>query len=186
MLFPFNTAARRVMLGAVMLSIAWAAPAMASDDARLQGRIEAALILSESLNEYVFTVQVSDGQIVIDGAVSAETDQRLVYQVVRSVVGDEGIDNQVELAPAQSDTGAMVTQRDMLRDWHSAQWEAELRREFNESAAVDGQRIDIEIDDDTLILTGTVRSELERMVANQLGQNLARIQVVNNRLTVEE
>ncbi|WLD57886.1 BON domain-containing protein [Salinispirillum sp. LH 10-3-1] len=162
-------------------------PAVADDDARLQGRIEAALILSESLNGYVFEVAVSDQRVVISGAVTNENERRVILQVARSVAGDLEVESDVELSTAQpATTDAMVAQRTLLQGWHRAQLEAELRREFAESSALDGLNINIDIQDDTLILTGTVSSELERMVANQLGQNLDSIQVVNNQLTVEE
>lgn len=185
-LFTRPTVRVKQLAGALVLCFI-ALPAAANEDARAQGRIEAALILSDALNGYVFDVAVSENRVVISGTVTSDSERGVILQVVRSMAGDREVDSDVELSAAQPSTSDdLVAQRGMRQHWYRAQLEAELRREFAESSALDGMNIGIDIQDDTLILTGTVNSELERMVANQLGQNLDSIQVVNNQLTVEE
>ncbi|MFY0663769.1 MAG: BON domain-containing protein [Natronospirillum sp.] len=187
MLLQRGIALKASAMAALIVLGLFALPSYAAEGERLQGRIEAALLLSEPLNGYVFEVSVTGSDIVVRGEVTDLAHQRMVEQVVTSMSDDHTLTNEVRVAVAQPTTdGSLQNQRAMLQSWQRAQLEATLRREFAESSALDGLNIDIDIQNDTLILSGTVSSELERMVANQLGQNLSSIQVVNNQLVVEE
>src|SRR5690606_33185764 len=109
------------VMTALMILGLFALPSYAAEGERLQGRIEAALFLSEPLNGYVFEVSVADSDILVHGEVNDPAHQRMVEQVVTSMSSDHTLINEVHVAVAQPTTdSSLQDQRAMLQSWQRA------------------------------------------------------------------
>lgn len=182
---------RRILAG--LLSLGFIMPAAiaseASDDL-VKGRVEAALMLSPVLSGRNITVEISEGMVVLSGAIGNSTERELALQVAASMPGVEGVEEDLELQQG-NDTSPDAAQSAQLResaffDWQRAHIATQLRQEFADSPAIEGEDIEFTLEGDTLILEGEVDTELERMVATQLSQRMEEVSVVDNRLHVRE
>lgn len=186
-----NRINRCVLAGLLTLGfIMPSAQASEASDDQIKGRVEAALMLSPVLSGRDITVEISEGVVMLSGAIGNSSERELALQVAASMPGVESVEEDLELQQG-NDASPEAAQSAQLResaffDWQRAHIATKLRQDFADSPAIEGGDITFTLDGDTLLLEGEVDTELERMVATQLSQRLDEVSVVDNRLSVRE
>lgn len=179
----------RLRLLAACLLIGLAGMALAqADGERLRGQVEMAVLLSPDLQNADIEVSVDEGRSVqLGGSVGTEQSRGLAMDIARSIPGVESVSDSIELERV---SGASLAGNapigETLRLWREAHIRTELNAEFESSPALETYDIDFSLEGNTLHLTGSVGTEIERTVASQLAQRLPEVDVVDNRLEVEE
>jgi osmotically-inducible protein OsmY len=115
-------------------------------------------------------VTVSRGWVTLQGEVEWEFQRRAAERAVRRLAGVRGVTNLIAVRPrVRLDPG-------------------ELRRRIQEalvrSAETDGERITVDVDAGRVVLTGTVRSWVERAEAERVAWSAPGATDVENRITV--
>jgi osmotically-inducible protein OsmY len=115
-------------------------------------------------------VTVSRGWVTLQGEVEWEFQRRAAECAVRRLAGVRGVTNLIAVRPrVRLDPG-------------------ELRRRIQEalvrSAETDGERITVDVDAGRVVLTGTVRSWVERAEAERVAWSAPGATDVENRITV--
>ena len=115
-------------------------------------------------------VRVSKGWVTLEGEVEWEYQKRAAERAVRSLAGVRGVTNLVSVRP---------------ETWPSPE---ELKQKISaalmRNAELDAQRITVEVVDDKVILSGTVRSWAERREAERAAWSAPGVTEVANHIVV--
>jgi|HigsolmetaAR206D_1030411.scaffolds.fasta_scaffold02580_2 osmotically-inducible protein OsmY len=115
-------------------------------------------------------VTVADGWVVLRGEVEWEYQRRAAEQAVRRLSGIRGVTNGLTVRPRETPEPGEIFER--------------LQHALVRSVETDAERIRIEIRDGVVVLTGTVRSWLEREEAERVAWSAPGVTAVDNHITV--
>lgn len=115
-------------------------------------------------------VTVSDGWLVLRGEVEWEYQKRAAERAVRRLSGVRGVTNGISVHPRVAPVPDDLARR--------------IEEALVRSVETDAERISIEIGDDRVVLSGTVRSWLERAEAERVAWSAPGVAVVDNRILV--
>ncbi len=176
----------RILAAVLLFCMAGTALAQAEGE-RLRGQVEMAIRLSPALQTANIEVAVEEGnQIDLTGTVGDNESRGLAVEIAQSVPGTGSVSDNMELERGASALAGNQALGETLRFWREAHIRTELNAEFESSPALETYDIDFSLEGTTLQLTGSVGTEIERTVASQLAQRLQEVEVVDNRLEVEE
>jgi osmotically-inducible protein OsmY len=113
-------------------------------------------------------VTVENGWITMEGAVASQHEKSAATEAVRHLTGVRGVVN-------------LVTLRHGLT---AANIKDGIRRAFERNAGLDANRVTVDVDEDKVMLRGTVRSWAEREDAESAAWSAPGIHDVDNRLFV--
>jgi osmotically-inducible protein OsmY len=116
-------------------------------------------------------VTVSKGWVTLKGEVEWEFQRRSAERAVRRLSGVRGVTNLIMVRPRQQPSPHEVRRRIM---------DALVR-----SAQTDAEKISVEVDDGKVVLSGTVRSWVERQEAERVAWSAPGVTAVENRITIE-
>jgi osmotically-inducible protein OsmY len=127
-----------------------------------------ALELNVSLPKERITAVARDGFVTLGGRVDCQYQKEIAFRVVRDLAGVLGVANNITVQPPvkAQDVQMLI--------------EAALKR----SAAVDARRIHVTVQDSAVILTGNVRSWLERQEAERAAWSAPGVTRVDDRVSV--
>ncbi len=141
-------------------------PAEDATAAELRERVEAALLTDPAADSYEIGVRTTDnGRVTLSGTVESWQERDLVERVAAGVKGVTRIDNAVTV--------------DYEEDRPDAEIEPEIERALKWDVLVDASTIDVDVEDGTVRLRGTVGSAAERMQATAVAW-VAGVDAVNN------
>jgi osmotically-inducible protein OsmY len=115
-------------------------------------------------------VTVSRGVITLEGEVSWEFEKRAAEAAVRRLAGIQGVINNVKVRPPVGPSPEQLTQQ--------------IRDALVRNAETDAERIRVQVQDDKVILRGTVRSWAERAEAERVAWSAPSVTEVENHITV--
>ncbi|GAB2941347.1 BON domain-containing protein [Micromonospora polyrhachis] len=115
-------------------------------------------------------VTVSHGWVTLRGEVEWEHQKRAAERAVCQLTAVRGVSNGIFVRPGDRPTPDDLTQR--------------IKDALTRTAEADAEHIDIQVRDDVIMLSGTVRSWLEREVAERIAWSAPGIVDVHNHITV--
>jgi osmotically-inducible protein OsmY len=113
------------------------------------------------------TAEVEDGRITLTGAVDYDYQRRAAEREVRDLWGVRGVSNLITVEPQVS----------------PKKIEAEVQRAFQRQAALDANRVAVEVAGSVVTLRGEVRSLAERRQAERAAWAAPGVSEVRNHLT---
>jgi osmotically-inducible protein OsmY len=113
------------------------------------------------------TAEVEDGRITLTGAVDYDYQRRAAEREVRDLWGVRGVSNLITVEPQVS----------------PKKIEAEVQRAFQRQAALDANRVAVEVAGSVVTLRGEVRSLAERRQAERAAWAATGVSEVRNHLT---
>ena len=134
------------------------------------------LAQSPELTNKRFTVQVAHGVVTLDGAVDSMEQKRAAEQIVTEVPGVQGLDSQLTVANAPA---APEGADDRLA--------RRVEFELYSTKAVSLKAVQIRSQQDgTVVLSGSVPSRAEKLLAEKVAQGVQGVKKVVNNLTAQE
>jgi osmotically-inducible protein OsmY len=117
------------------------------------------------------TATASNGWVMLRGEVSGEYQKREAELAVRRLTGVRGVANLITVHPTAKPASAAL--KNNIRD-------ALVR-----SAEADAGRIEVDVQGDTIVIEGKVRSWVERREAERVAWSAPGVTAVDNRIVVE-
>jgi osmotically-inducible protein OsmY len=114
------------------------------------------------------TVVVTNGWVILNGTVAWQYQRAAAERAVRDLTGVKGVSNSILLKAPMS----------------SGDIKAKIEEAFKRSAEVDANRVNVAVQDGTIVLTGRVRSWAERQEASRAAWSAPGVTQVDDRLTV--
>ena len=152
-------------------------------DAWLDGKLEAIYLVNRGLSAFDIETRVNNGQVLLTGAVKNEAQKQLAEQIALSVKGIKAVDNQLTIsADAETrDASDGPTFADRIED---ATLAAMLKTRLALNSEVKALKIDVDVENRTATLKGTVSSATEAELAEHIAKNTEGIRDVQNKLEI--
>jgi len=171
-LFVYFTSTGRALLGRV-----WGESQSAASIA-ITNKVKSAFLLSKRLSAYEINVETKDGVVTLTGQVPTEVDKELAGNVAKDVPEVTRVDNQLQVNPGLKPSEATAREGMRVTD-------LEIRADLNEklvgSQGLQGQNLQVSVQDRIVTLAGRVETPAQKTGAEQLALSVANVvKVVNN------
>ena len=159
-------------------------------DAWLDGRIETAITLNRHLNPFSIDTEVKNGVAYLDGSVESDIDRDLAAEIAMSIDGVTEVKNNLRVETQKPSTLDKVagatksTTSNLLSSVDDATITAGVKTRLMANGNIKGLDINVDTEGDVVTLSGKVRSEEERQLAEKLALNVDSVASVRNELTV--
>lgn len=160
----------------------------AARDAWLTGKVETVMMLNTRLNSFRIDTDVENGRVTLSGEVENEVDRDLAGELTREVEGVDSVENNLRVVAGNAGReGESLGQRaDNLAQWMSDRTTtAVVKSRLFANNDIQGLRILVDTQDDIVTLSGTVRSDEERRLAEQIAQDTRDVTGVRNLLVLD-
>jgi osmotically-inducible protein OsmY len=147
---------------------------------------EARLITTYSLNEHLnpfdIDVDVEGDTVTLSGVLDSPAERGLAVRLARDLSGIDNVEDRLQVVPP----GEQAPDTNPLyRLVEEANTSARVKLQLLWREPVEGLRVDVTTSEDTLTLTGTVRSEETKQLAEQIARRTTGVAQVENRLSVD-
>lgn len=162
----------------------------AARDAWLTGKIETVMTLNTRLNSFLIDTDVENGRVTLSGEVESEVDRNLAEELARGVEGVDQVENNIAVrTPEPARDGRSVDADDELDSF--SQWVSDrtttavVKSQLLANDRTGGLDINVDTERDIVTLTGTVGSEEEKRLAEQIAREARDVKEVRNQLQME-
>jgi len=173
------------LIGAFALSPAFGAePKGTAKDAWIQGKIETVYTLNRHLNAFAIDTDVTQGAVHLTGKVESDIDSDLAEELAKGVEGVVSVDNDlvIEAKARKASTDANTRPFDVWVD--DATTTAMVKSKLLANPNTKGLQVDVDTRGDIVTLSGSVATNEEKQLAEQLARNSGDVKDVRNQLTV--
>lgn len=160
----------------------------AAQDAWLTGKIETVYTLSEHLNPFDIDTDVENGIVRLTGTVESEIDRDLAEELAAGVEGVAEVRNELVVGEIEPEARASAEdgQRRDFGTWvDDATTTAVVKSQLIANSSTKGLQIDVDTNDDVVTLSGRVKTDEERELAEQIARNSTDVEDVHNNLVVD-
>jgi len=159
-------------------------------DSWLDGKLESALLFNDQLNSFAIDTEVTNGVAYLSGAVESEIDIDLAGEVAKSVEGITKVENDLVVDAKATDKAKSSESYQQQSKWrqsvHNATLTASIKSKLLLNEHTDGLDMNVDSMNGVVTLTGTVNSEEESELAEQIAKNAKGSHEVKNRLVVKK
>lgn len=166
---------------------AWRDTKSAFSEGVLEGKLEMALILNKNLNPFEIDIDVEGDKAVLEGEVGSEIDRDLAQSIANGIEGINSVDNRLTVNKDYKATSEnQVTRtRDADRDFSQffadVSTTASIKTELLANDNIKGMEIDVDTVNNQVTLSGEVRSEAQKSLAESIVKKRDDVtRVVNN------
>ena len=162
-------------------------------DAWITGKIETVMTLNTQLSPFRIHTDVKDGRVTLSGEVESAVNKDLAGELAKGIDGVENVENNIAVKPqemAGDEHAVDVNRADdlQLEGNRFAQWVSDrtttavVKTRLLANENIEGLAINVDTDSDIVILTGTVESEEEKQLVEQIARNTRNVRDVHNQL----
>ncbi|KPH65119.1 transporter [Pseudoalteromonas porphyrae] len=153
-----------------------------SKDAWIDGKAETVLLMNTNLNNFDINTDVKNGKVVLTGKVESELDKELAEELVLSLDGVLGVNNELTVVK-----NAEIKHNDndsVESDLTDAKISTVITTRYLFNSEVGGTDIDVDTDKGVVTLNGTVDSDAEKQLAVKIAKNAEDVRDVVDNLTI--
>jgi osmotically-inducible protein OsmY len=140
-----------------------------TDDTRIAGAIKELLRFLSIVDRDALSVKVDDGIVTLNGTVQWNYQRENVEEYIRAIAGVRAVYNNIELSACVCDSNTIVEK---------------INAAFHRHAAIDATRIHVELHGNKVVLSGKVRSWIEKKDAEKVAWSSPGINSVDNQIEV--
>jgi len=174
-LFVYFTDVGRALLGRV-----WGEDQSAASVA-ITNKVKSAFLLSKRLSAYEIGVETKDGVVTLTGQVPTEVDKELAGNVAKDVPEVLRVDNQLQVNPGIRPSEATAREGMRVTD---LEIRADLNEKLAKSQGLQGQNVQVNVQDRIVTLDGRVETPAQKAGAEQLAMSVPNVVNVINKLEV--
>ena len=162
----------------------WKDTKSAFRDGWVEGKLETALVLNEHLNPFKIDIHVDGSEAFLSGVVSSDVEKELAENIALGINGIDTVKNNLEVKNDAKRQAKDSTKRDFSQYFSDVSKTAAIKSQLLASSNVSGTSINVDTYNDQVTLTGTVKSEEEKELAeaivakhNDVGKVVNKLQV---------
>jgi osmotically-inducible protein OsmY len=162
----------------------------AARDAWITGKIETVYTLNQHLNPFSIDTDVENGVVHLSGTVKTDIDRDLAIELAKGIEGVVKVENDLEvgtqIARTPPDSKVKSSHRRDFGSWvDDATTTAAVKSKLIANANTKGLQIDVDTSDDVVTLSGRVKSDAEKTLAEEITRNTSDVEEVRNNLVVD-
>ncbi len=148
-------------------------------DAWLEGRLDTILLLDPNLNELNLDSDVIDGRATITGTVFNQFEKEFSADLARGIEGIESVENLIVVDPKLDSPAS-----ELVAELEDRAITAAISTKYLISSAIGSSSIEVETVENYVQLKGTVKSDTERALAEEIARNTYGVERLQNFLQV--
>nr|WP_136250459.1 BON domain-containing protein [Ningiella ruwaisensis] len=172
---------------ALTTSMANANPEMEKDsdwdgyakDAWIDGKAEATLLFNGNLDSFDINTDVKDGVVILTGKVDNEVDKELASELLLGIDGVKSVENQLTVMNEDEEDS------DVMSGFTDAKIATVIKSRLLFDSEVSGTDIDVSVEDQIVMLRGTVDSDAAKDLAMTIAQNTDDVKDVKSEISVK-
>lgn len=145
------------------------------DDAWITSKITAKFTADPAVNPFEIDVDTDQGNVRLSGMVETERQRSEAVEIARNTQGVKSVTNEIKL-------GDPTFEENVDDGWISTKVKAKIAADPD----VNKFNIDVDVQQKTVTLTGTVRTEYARDHAGELASSVKGVKSVDNRIKVKQ
>ncbi|NPU90606.1 MAG: BON domain-containing protein [Gammaproteobacteria bacterium] len=150
-----------------------------------QGKLETAYLFSEHLNAFDIDTEVTGNRAVLTGEVASEVEKELAGEIAKGVEGIVDVENHLVVNERVERRNAASEQS--LRSWvRDSTITAMVKKDLLANDQVAGLLISVTTKNGVVTLSGSVKSDVAKDLAEQIARNADDVAGVLNKLQVSE
>jgi hyperosmotically inducible periplasmic protein len=160
-------------------------------DAWLDGKLESAYLFNEHLSPFDIDTDVNNGVVHLTGSVDSDIDRDLAEEIAKSIEGVTDVKNDLVVDKAKAraardrDDEASDERSGFRQAVGNATLTARIKTQLLANSNTSGMAVDVDSDNGTVTLSGTVDSDEEKELIARIAENTSGTDSVNNQLMVE-
>lgn len=148
-----------------------------------QGKLETAYLFSEHLNAFDIDTEVTGNRAVLTGEVASEVEKELAGEIAKGVEGIVDVEN--HLVVNERVERRNVASEQSLRSWvRDSTITAMVKKDLLANDQVAGLLINVTTKNGVVTLSGSVKSDVAKDLAEQIARNADDVAGVLNKLQV--
>jgi osmotically-inducible protein OsmY len=159
----------------------------AAKDAWLTGRIESMYLLNENLSPFQISTKVENGTVYLTGTVDSDIDKDLAGALATNLEGVMNVENQLTIDA--SENAAADASDNARRDFGTwvddATTTAAVKARLVGNGNTKGLQIDVDTSQDIVTLSGSVKTDEEKALAEEIARLVKDVEEVHNNLVVD-
>jgi osmotically-inducible protein OsmY len=159
----------------------------AAKDAWLTGRIESMYLLNENLSPFQISTNVENGTVYLTGTVDSDIDKDLAGALATNLEGVMNVENQLTIDA--SENPAADSSDNARRDFGTwvddATTTAAVKARLVGNGNTKGLQIDVDTSQDIVTLSGSVKTDEEKALAEEIARLVKDVEEVHNNLVVD-
>ncbi|MFY8350495.1 BON domain-containing protein [Pseudoalteromonas sp. SSM20] len=154
-----------------------------ASDAWIDGKAEATLLFNTHLNSFDINTDVDKGVVTLTGKVNHEVDKKLAKELVMGIDGVTEVDNRLTVIPNKNSKSEQQESK-LESDFVDAKIATVIKTRLLFDTDISGTSIDVDVEKQTVTLTGEVDSEAEKQLAINIAKNADDVETVKDELRV--
>ena len=163
----------------------WKDTKTAFRDGWVEGKLETALVLNEHLNPFKIDIHVDGSEAYLSGEVSSEVEKELAENIALGIAGIDSVQNNLDVNDHPKSKMKDVNKREFSQYFSDVSKTATIKSELLASTNVSGTSINVDTFNNQVTLTGTVKSEEEKDLAEAIVAKHKDVGKIVNKLEVK-
>lgn len=155
-----------------------------SKDAWIDGKAETVLLMNTNLNNFDINTDVKNGKVVLTGKVESELDKELAEELILSLDGVTGVDNELTVVKNVDNKDKKMKSGSTESELTDAKITTVVKTRYLFNSEVGGTDIEVDTVKGVVTLKGTVASDAEKQLAMKIAKNADDVRDVVDKLTV--
>lgn len=156
-----------------------------ASDQWLDTRLETAFLFNPHLNNLSIDTEVKNGNVMLSGTVRNDIDRDLAEEIARSLAGVKSVGNALQVRPEVEEAHLSESDSDFFQKVKDATTTAQVKTRLIANGNIPAGEIDVDTENDNVRLSGVVRNDTERQLAEFIAKNTSGVASVTNELIVE-
>lgn len=157
---------------------------LVANDHQIAIRLETAYRFNPLLNNMPINPKVRDGDVLLSGTVASDIDRDLAEEIARSIDGVGAVENNLEVREDLAAVPVPQSDVDLLQKVKDATTTAQIKTRLIGNANIAARDIDVDTENNMVRLTGEVRSDTEKQLAEFIARNTSGVESVINALEI--